>query len=205
MTVDNYSVRSNNGQALFWTAPGVNAQINALLGYDLVILQYGLNLLQSGVHAYGGYGRQIENMIAYVRQCFPTAAVLVMSVSDRSERTDQGFVSMSSAPSMAQAQRQAARNAGAAFWSTYEAMRSLGGMARFVQNGWAGKDFTHINYAGGQRVAWSLYDAMLSGAQAVRERERICTASDNVIEETLALRVDSLFHGIAPAVISGTR
>lgn len=205
VTVDNYSVRSNNGQALFWTAPGVNAQINALLGYDLVILQYGLNLLQSGVHAYGGYGRQIENMIAYVRQCFPTAAVLVMSVSDRSERTDQGFVSMSSAPSMAQAQRQAARNAGAAFWSTYEAMRSLGGMARFVQNGWAGKDFTHINYAGGQRVAWSLYDAMLSGAQAVREREHVCTVSDNVIEETLALRVDSLFHGIAPAVISGTR
>ena len=84
-------------------------------------------------------------------------------------------------------------------------MRSLGGMARFVQNGWAGKDFTHINYAGGQRVAWSLYDAILSGAQAARERERICTASDNVIEETLALRVDSLFHGIAPAVISGTR
>ena len=46
---------------------------------------------------------------------------------------------------MAQAQREAARNAGAAFWSTYEAMRSLGGMARFVQNGWAGKDLSLIH------------------------------------------------------------
>ncbi len=194
--VDNYSVRSNNGQALFWTAPAVNAQVNSLLGYDLVILQYGLNLLQSGVHAYGGYGRQVENMIAYVRQCFPSAAVVVMSVSDRSERTDEGFVPMSSAPSMARAQREAASNTGAAFWSTYEAMRSLGGMDRFVRNGWAGKDYTHINYAGGQRVAHSLYDALLCGAAAFRQAAAPAAARDNLIEETLAERIDSLIMGI---------
>ena len=45
VVVDNYSVRSNNGQAMFWTNPSVNAQMNDLLGYDLVILQYGLNIM----------------------------------------------------------------------------------------------------------------------------------------------------------------
>ena len=45
VVVDNYSIRSNNGQAMFWTSPTVNAQINEMLGYDLVILQYGLNIL----------------------------------------------------------------------------------------------------------------------------------------------------------------
>lgn len=48
VVVDNYSVRSNNGQAMFWTNPSVNAQINAHAGYDLVILQYGLNIMQTG-------------------------------------------------------------------------------------------------------------------------------------------------------------
>ena len=55
VVVDNYSVRSNNGQAMFWTNPSVNAQINAMLGYDLVVLQYGLNIMQPGVKNYTNY------------------------------------------------------------------------------------------------------------------------------------------------------
>ncbi len=73
--VDNYSIRSNNGQAMFRTDPSVNAQIDALLSYDLVVLQYGLNIMhESGVKGYGGYGAQIEKMIAYVRECFHGAS-----------------------------------------------------------------------------------------------------------------------------------
>ena len=112
---------------MFWTSPTVNAQINEMLGYDLVILQYGLNILEPGIRSFAKYGEQIEKMIAYIRQCFPTAAVLVMSVSDRSVKSDSGFVPMDSAPYMAAAQRQAAQNSGAAFWSAYDAMQSLGG------------------------------------------------------------------------------
>ena len=37
---------------MFWTNPSVNAQINAMLGYDLVVLQYGLNIMQPGVKNY---------------------------------------------------------------------------------------------------------------------------------------------------------
>ncbi|MDE6070579.1 MAG: hypothetical protein K2F92_06930 [Alistipes sp.] len=159
VTVDNYSIRSNNGQAMFWTDPSIDAQIDAMLDYDLVILQYGLNIMQTGVHDYTNYGLKIEKMIAFVRECFPGAAVLVLGVSDRSVRTENGFRPMDAIPHMLACQRRAARNARAAFWSTYDAMRMQGGMARFVQNGWAGKDFTHINYAGGSRIAWALADA----------------------------------------------
>ncbi len=37
------------------TNPSVNAQINAMLGYDLVVLQYGLNIMQPGVKNYTNY------------------------------------------------------------------------------------------------------------------------------------------------------
>ena len=129
---------------------------------------------------YTNYAGQIEKMIAYIRQCFPTAAVLVMSVSDRSVKSDSGFVPMDSAPYMAAAQRQAAQNSGAAFWSAYDAMQSLGGMAQFVANGWAGKDYTHINFAGGRRVAWALYDAINRGAE--QHPPFTPVAHDNVID-----------------------
>ena len=194
VVVDNYSVRSNNGQAMFWTNPSVNAQVNALAGYDLVILQYGLNIMQTGVHNYTNYARQIEKMVVYVQQCFPTAAVLVLGVSDRSVKTDAGFEPMDAIPYMLDYQRGAAENTGAAFWPTCDAMRSLGGMEQFVANGWAGKDFTHINYAGGRRVAWSLVDAINAGAyeaHAAAEAARIRRQAEQaVLDSTRLLKID---------------
>jgi len=197
VVVDNYSVRSNNGQAMFWTNPSVNAQINAMLGYDLVVLQYGLNIMQPGVKNYAG---QIEKMIAYVRQCFPGAAVLVLGVSDRSVKTDAGFEPMDAIPHMLDCQRRAARNTGAAFWPTCDAMRALGGMEQFVKNGWAGKDYTHINYAGGRRVAWALFDAINAGVSEVYTEQRIAslrrTAAQAVLDSARRAAVD---RSILPA------
>jgi len=174
VSLDNFSVRSNNGQAMFWTDPAVNAQINNMRGYDLVILQYGLNIMQADRSDYSLYARQVEKMIRFAQSCFPSAAVMVMGVSDRSQKNEEGIVPMESARDLARWQREAASACGAAFWNTYDAMQLMGGMTRFVANGWAGKDYTHINYAGGAQVARALYHAMLLGTReygrAVRER-----------------------------------
>ncbi len=171
VVVDNYSVRSNNGQAIFRTNPTINAEINAMLGYDLVILQYGLNIMQTGVHKYTSYGQQIEKVITYCRQCFPSAAILVMGVSDRAIKNENGVETMDAIPYMIDCQRTAARNQKAAFWSTFDAMQAEGGIREFVAKGWAGKDFTHINYGGGRRVAWALFDAINDEAAKAQERQ----------------------------------
>ncbi len=190
VVVDNYSVRSNNGQAMFWTNPSVNARIHSFGPYDLVILQYGLNIMQAGVTNYRGYASQIEKMVAYVRQCFPGAAVLILGVSDRSMKTDSGFEPMDAIPYMLESQRTAARNTGAAFWPTSDAMRAQGGMAEFVRNGWAGKDFTHINYAGGRRVAWALYEALNDEVRKAYTEIRLA----EIRKAAAAAVMDSLQH-----------
>lgn len=169
VAVDNYSVRSNNGQALLWTSPSVDARMDAAAPYDLIILQYGLNILQDGVTDYSRYGAQIEKIISFVRRCFPEAAVVVMGVSDRSVRSEQGFVPMQSAHALTRYQRQAARNCGAAFWDTHAAMQLHGGMKAFVANGWAGKDYTHINFAGGRVIAQELAQAVIRHAAQIVE------------------------------------
>ena len=165
IVVDNYSIRSNNGQAMLWTSPVINAQIDkAIGGYDLIILQYGLNIMQKGVNRYTNYGAQVEKMITYARKCFPRAAILVMGVSDRSMRENGEYMPMKEAPILSSYQREAAQNCGVAYWDTHSAMQAQGGMSSFVEHGWAGKDYTHINFAGGRQVAWALYDAMVAGA-----------------------------------------
>ena len=165
VAVDNFSIRSNNGQAMFWSSASVNAQIHSMRPYDLVILQYGLNIMQADRHNYSLYGEQVEKMIRYAESCFPGAVVLVMGVSDRSQRGEQGIVPMTSAVDLTASQREAAKNCGVAFWNTYDAMQLLGGMTHFVEQGWAGKDYTHINYGGGREIARSLYYALLQGAE----------------------------------------
>lgn len=165
VSIDNFSIRSNNGQAMFRSNPSVNAQINTMRQYDLVVLQYGLNIMQAERTNYSLYAEQVEKMIRYVRSCFPEAAVLVMGVSDRSQKNEQGITPMLSAIDLTEWQRTAARNCGAAFWNTYEAMQRKGGMKEFVNQNWAGKDYTHINYAGGREIARELYYAFLQGAQ----------------------------------------
>ena len=194
VVVDNYSIRSNNGQAMFRTNPTVNAQINDLVHYDLVILQYGLNIMQQGIYGYRNYATQIEKMIDYVRECFPTAAVLVMGVSDRSVRTDHGFEPMDAIPHMTKYQREAARTAGASFWATSTAMEAMGGMKEFVANGWAGKDYTHINFLGGRRIAHALFAAFNQGVKSRYEQQQIIERQKQmrqaVIDSLQATKID---------------
>lgn len=172
ITLDNFSVRSNNGRALFWTSPALNAQLHQLAPYDLVVLQYGLNIMQQGVHGYSKYATQLEQMVAYIRECFPGAAVLLLGVSERWVKGEAGYAPMDAIPSMLEWQRRAAQKSGAAFWDTCEAMRAQGGMQRFVAEGWAGKDYTHINYGGGRRIAQELFEALYAGAYAAFEEEQ---------------------------------
>ena len=194
VAVDNFSIRSNNGQAMFWSSAAVNAQIHTMRAYDLVILQYGLNIMQADRHNYSLYGEQVEKMIRYAESCFPGAAILVMSVSDRSQRGEQGIVPMSSAVDLTASQREAAEKCGASFWNTYEAMQRMGGMTRFVENGWAGKDYTHINYAGGREIARQLYYGLLQGAQSRSRtlRQRMEDAQPVLPERTLEIEVPEL-------------
>lgn len=202
VVLDNYSVRSNNGRALFWSSPSLNAQLQQLCPYDLVVLQYGLNMMQQGVLSYARYSDQLCEMVDYVRRCFPGAAVLILGVSERWVKNESGFAPMDAINAMKGWQRRAARERGAAFWATSDAMQALGGMDLFVRNGWAGKDYTHINYAGGRAIAQALYDALYWEAYAVWEEElqaRIQRSEEQPVLDTL--RVESLFQNTAPKLI----
>ncbi|MBR4994998.1 MAG: hypothetical protein IKY82_02930 [Alistipes sp.] len=201
VAVDNFSIRSNNGQAMFWSNASVNAQINTMRPYDLVILQYGLNILQADRTNYSLYAEQVEKMIRYAEQCFPEAAILVMGVSDRSHKNEGGIVEMTSARNLSESQRNAAEMAGAAFWSTYDAMRKAGGMTAFVSNGWAGKDYTHINYAGGREIARALYYAILQGAQRYSHqlRERLEQSKPIITEPLQEIALPPVGNTLPPA------
>ena len=170
--VDNYSIRGNSGLALFGSSSAVNSQIDHTLNYDLIVLQYGLNAMDPQVTDYAGYGSQLRKVIRYVKGCFPQAAVLVMSVGDRSTMKDGVAVTMPGVMNMVEQQRTAARECGVAFWSTFQAMGGENSMPVYVERGWAAKDYTHLGYAGGREIANELVKALLQVERTGERKDR---------------------------------
>ena len=174
VVLDNLSMRANSGHAIFGTSAVVNRQIDDYLDYDLVVLQYGLNIMEASRSNYSSYGNKLQQMIAYAKSSFPNAAVLVLGVSDRWVKDEESgsYKPIGTVNALTAYQRGAAEAMAVAFWPTAEAMALYGGMPQFVENGWAAKDHTHINFAGGAQVARELnraivayaYDHLASGA-----------------------------------------
>ncbi len=206
VAVDNYSVRSNSGLATFSTSREVNSQIDKMLHYDMIILQYGLNVMSPDVNNYDYYSSQLSKVVDYLRLSFPDAAIVIMSVSDRAQRKGGKVATMSVVPLMVEAQREAARNAGAVFWNTFEAMGGVNAMPYFVDQGWAAKDFTHINFKGGAMVAGELARSIISRQIGGPEGEggAELLAEDHLMEGAPAdslLLTDSL--AVEPALLDG--
>ena len=172
ITIDNMSIRGNSGYTIFGSGVAVNRQVDKLWGYDLVVLEYGLNGMQPGQRNYSRYQGKLEEMIAYVKRSFPDAAILILGVSDRWIKGDGGWKSMNSVEIMTPFQRSASQNQGVAFWEMGKVILSYGGIGGFVRNGWAAADHIHINFKGGARVAEPLAEAICQLAyERLVERE----------------------------------
>ena len=195
VSLDNYSIRGNSGLALFGTNAAVNARIGAMRGYDLIILQYGLNVMSADVLHYGSYEKAFIKVINYMKRCFPNSSILVMGVCDRSTQRDGEFVTMPAVRGMIEAQRNAARETGVAFWNTFEAMGGENSMVEFVRKNWAAKDYTHLGYAGGKFIAGKLVGNWMQGVEAEQQRR------DRIEEER---RKNEMLHYNRNDTIPGT-
>ena len=212
VTVDNFSVRSNNGHAIFGTSATVNRQVDELLGYDLVVLQYGLNIMQKGQRVYAKYRDQVRDMIAYAERCFPNAAIVVVGVSDRWVKNTEtnAYEPIGSVDALTSYQRAAADSCKVVFWNTSRVMKGLGGMPTFVSNGWAAKDYTHINYAGGKRIANALTEAICQRVYTLlleqEEAARIEAERQAEFERQQALeaelRLNNMVNAVTPIIDS---
>lgn len=172
VSVDNYSLRGNSGMLLEQLDSASCRALNRIHTYDLIVLQYGLNIANDSILQYGWYGRRMEKAIRKVRQCFPTADVLLMGVSDRSRVENGTFCTMPSVLALLHAQRQTAKRAGILFWNTFGAMGGNNSMVRYVEKNWASKDYTHLGFGGGRELARVLVEAILAEMEFYEEAER---------------------------------
>lgn len=172
VVVDNYSLRGNSGMNLMQLDKERCEQLNAIRPYDLIVLQYGLNVVSNDVLQYGWYRQRMVEVVNHLKVCFPNADILLLSVSDRSHQEDGEFATMPAVLALLHAQRQVAQQTGIAFWNVFAAMGGENSMVRYVQNNWASKDYTHLSFRGGKEIAVSLLNAILLEKEFYDEAEK---------------------------------
>lgn len=173
VVVDNFSLRGNSGLILARMDIARCQALNAIRPYDLIVLQYGLNVVSDDVLKYGWYTERMVKVIHHLQICFPGADILMMGVSDRSHQEDGEFETMPAVLALLHAQRQAAKQVGVSFWNVFGAMGGENSMVRYVEKNWASKDYTHLSFRGGQEIAAALLNAILSEKKFYDEAEKV--------------------------------
>lgn len=161
--VDNFSLRGNSGLAL----TGFNRElINAfdrVLGYDLIILHYGTNVLNYGSLNYSFYEKGMSIVINKLHQCFPNADILVISTADKASKVETEMETDPAVPALVKAQRNFSRSTQSAFINLYSLMGGEGSMIEWVEKELANKDYTHFNARGSKEVGKILYKELMKG------------------------------------------
>lgn len=164
IVLDNYSLRGSSGLSLRSIPVGTMSAFNELRPYDLIILQYGLNVATQRGSNYESYQKGLLASIARLKESFPHAGFLLLSVGDREYKTENGDLrTMPGVKNLIRYQQSIAAESGIAFWNMFEAMGGEGSIAKMVhaKPSLANYDYTHINFRGGKRLAGLLYETLL--------------------------------------------
>ena len=84
----------------------------------------------------------------------PDASFLIIGLSDMSKKNGNHYITHPNVEKVHDAQKNAAKNTGCAFWSMYEAMGGHNSMPSwvFANPPLAQKDFIHFNRKGGHII-----------------------------------------------------
>jgi lysophospholipase L1-like esterase len=137
---------------------------------DLIILAYGTNEVTDDDWSIESYQRMFAEILKRLRKVAPQASILVYAPPDRAVSMGDGWVSVSKMPALIQAQRNAAIEAGAAFWSSYGAMGGAGAINNWVSQGLAQGDRVHLTSPGYVRMGAMFYEDMMEAFKKYQVR-----------------------------------
>lgn len=144
-----------------------------LRGSDLLIYQFGANESADGfLYAMSDYHRTMREVLEQGRRALPTSSCLVIGAMDRAAKLGDAIVSLQVMPELLANQKQAALEAGCAFFDTYTAMGGARSMPRWVKKGLGQADLTHPTGVGAEVIGTWIYRALIQAYEAYGKSAR---------------------------------
>ncbi len=177
--IDNFSNRGNSGLPLTTFKPSIMNQFQQKLGYQLIILHYGTNVLNYGSYNYSWYERQMSRVVDNLRNCFPGVSILVISTADKATKYDLTMQTDSAVVPLVNAQRKYAISNQAGFVNLYQLMGGDGSMVKWVDEipAKANKDYTHFNHRGAREVSNLIFKQIEEGYETYKKGKTVAPQS----------------------------
>jgi lysophospholipase L1-like esterase len=163
--VDNLAVRGYTGM-YFNAIPQENLRgFQEQLGYDLLILQYGMNVSRPHLRDFSGYEDAMGRSIEHIRSALPEVPILLLSVHDRSVKIEGKLQTSPDIPILVETQSRLADSTGCAFWNIFESMGGVNSMLAYAEADprLANLDYTHFTLEGANKIAEYLYKVITTG------------------------------------------
>lgn len=162
--VDNIAWRGSSGTIFRKINASEMQQEMNWLNAELILLQFGGNSVPGLTSEQGAidFGNYFKLQIQQLKKLIPNASIIVIGPSDMSTSIDGEFRSWPYLESVRNAMRKAAFDEGCGFWDMYAVMGGRNAMVSWVNQNYAGKDYTHFTPAGARKMAEFFCSALLN-------------------------------------------
>ena len=170
--VDNFSMRGSSGLHLRSIPLRTLQAFQRLRTYDLIVIQYGLNVATERGVKYDSYKKGMLTVIEHLKTAFPEAGILLVSIGDREYKNENGDLrTMPGVKNLIRYQQSIAADSHIAFWNMYDAMGGEGSIVDMIDRKMANLDYTHINFKGGKHLAGILFETLMYGKEQYERRK----------------------------------
>ena len=195
--VDNFSNRGNSGLPIGSFDVATMRAFHSKLDYDLIVLQYGTNVLNYGSLNYSWYEKRMAKVVAHLKECFPGVAILIVSTADKSTKYDLEMKTDSALVPLNTAQKRYAIKSEASFINLYTLMGGDGSMKQWVEQepARANKDYTHFNFRGAKDVANLVFTQVNQGYEVYKKlRIKRKKSTSPVKNDSAIITKDSVYE-----------
>ena len=175
VSLDNFFMRGNSGTGLSYVKEEMYHDIDSMNHYDMVVLAYGLNVASEKAKNYTWYIKGMSNTVAMMKRAFPHSTILMIGCSDRGAKVDGELQTMPGVKELVEVQRKMAMDNGVCFWNLFEAMGGDSTMVNWAgmeKHAYANKDYTHLTFYGGKKVADILLGTLLYEKEKYDRKKR---------------------------------
>ncbi|HUW93103.1 MAG TPA: MBOAT family O-acyltransferase, partial [Bacteroidales bacterium] len=158
--IDNIPIRGSAGLEFVMTDSKEYGKALEKLDPDLIVMQYGLNVVKNVRSEYHYYEEGLVRQIEYLRKASGGVPVVLISLTDMAQQKGDSISSFRNIPAIRDAQKRAAERTGTVFWDALETMGGEGSIVKWHDHipALASKDLTHLSNAGADTIATRIYD-----------------------------------------------
>lgn len=166
--VDNFSFRGITGVELNKLQESFLKEIQEANHYDLIVLQYGVNLMfrpQDTDYSY--YTKMMTPVLRKLKNAFSDADFLLISSADRAFKYEDGYKTAIGMSNLLETQANLAFENQFAFYNLFQTMGGENSIVKWAEEhpALANKDYVHPNHKGAEILAKKLFEAFQNDYQ----------------------------------------